>query len=55
MEKKELELQLLQRLAESQTDEDDTEGFLKRLGEVIQIASFYESLGINRPIDFYRN
>lgn len=55
MEKKKLELQLLQRLADSQTDEDDEEDFFNRLGEVLTVANFYQKLGVNRPIDFFSN
>jgi cell division septum initiation protein DivIVA len=54
-QKKKLELQLIQKLAESQTEEDEEDDFFNRLGEVITIANFYERLGIHRPIDFYEN
>jgi uncharacterized protein (DUF885 family) len=52
-EKKDLELNMLQKLVEARSEEDDENDFMNRLEEVIHIASFYKSLGIERPIDFY--
>ena len=54
-EKKDLELNMLQKLVEARSEEDDENDFMNRLEEVIHIASFYKSLGIERPIDFYEN